>query len=71
MAEMFKSGDRVHHSGRDEAGTVLEFVAAGVVRVQFDNPAPSGKPSIGEFDEVWFRNHPGWLTLIRQQTPGA
>jgi hypothetical protein len=66
----FKAGDRVHHIGRRENGTVLPFITPEVVRVEFDNPAPSGRPSIGEFDELWFRTHPNWLTSI-QQTPGA
>lgn len=58
---MFKAGDRVHHIGRKEDGTVLPFERTGAVRVKFDNPAPSGNPSIGEFDELWFKTHPGWL----------
>lgn len=70
MTQMFKAGDRVHHIGRKEDGTVLPFTTTGVVRVEFDNPAPSGRPSVGEFDEGWFRAHPNWLTSI-QQTPGA
>lgn len=57
----FKAGDRVHHTGRGEDGTILEFTSTGVVRVKFDKPAPSGNPSIGEFDHVWFATHPGWL----------
>lgn len=58
---MFKAGDRVHHIGRKESGTVLPFDAAGVVRVEFDNPTPTGSKSIGEFDGGWFASHPGWL----------
>lgn len=70
MTQMFKAGDRVRHIGRNEAGTVLPFETAGVVRVEFDNPTPRGSKSIGEFDEAWFRIHPGWLVSL-QQTPGA
>lgn len=66
----FNAGDRVHHIGRGENGTVLPFVTTGVVRVEFDSPAPSGKPSIGEFDGLWFDRHPDWLQPIPQQTPG-
>lgn len=60
----FKAGDRVRHIARKECGTVLESDRTGVVRVEFDNPIPSGSKSIGEFDEVWFRMHPGWLLSI-------
>ena len=57
---MFKAGDRVHHIGLGEDGTVLDDTA-GVVIVEFDNPTPRGNRRIGEFDEVWFNSHPGWL----------
>lgn len=67
---MFKAGDRVHHIGRKEDGTILPFDTTGVVRVEFDNPTPRGNKSIGEFDENWFRTHTNWL-LSLQQTPGA
>lgn len=63
---LFKAGDRVHHIGRKEDGTVLSFDTAGVVRVEFDNPTPRGNKSFGEFDEAWFNAHPGWL---RNLTP--
>lgn len=65
---MFRAGDRVHHVGRRENGTVLPSDTTSVVLVEFDNPTPRGNKSIGEFDEVWFNTHPGWLQLI-QQTP--
>jgi len=61
---MFKAGDRVRHSGRRECGTVLESNTTGVVRVEFDNPTPRGGKSVGEFDEAWFKTHPGWLMSI-------
>lgn len=61
---LFKAGDRVHHIGRREDGTVIESNTTGVVRVAFDNPTPSGNRSVGEFDEIWFNGHPGWLKLI-------
>ncbi len=57
---VFKAGDRVHHTGRKESGTVLDS-PSDVVRVLFDNPTPRGNQSIGEFDEVWFNTHPNWL----------
>lgn len=56
----FKDGDRVRHIGRHEDGTV-KLLDNGSVQVTFDNLAPSGKPSVGEYDEVWFRTHPNWL----------
>lgn len=62
--QMFKTGDRVHHTGRKEDGTVLSFDTTGVIRVEFDNLTPRGNKSIGEFDEVWFNTHPGWLKPI-------
>lgn len=71
MAQMFKTGDRVHHVGRREDGTVLPDITIDVVRVQFDNPTPRGDPSIGQFDELWFDMHPGWLKLILAQKPAA
>lgn len=70
MSEVFKAGDRVHHIGRKEDGTVLPFDTTGVVRVEFDKPTSRGNKSIGEFDEGWFRTHPNWL-LPLQQTSGA
>lgn len=71
MTQMFQAGDRVHHIGRKEDGTVLPFDLAGVVRVEFDNLTPRGNPSIGEFDEVWFNTHPGWLKLIPATDTGS
>lgn len=63
MEEMnFKVGDRVHHVGRKEDGMVTS-VSNDVVCVQFDNPTPRGGVSRGEFDEVWFNTHRGWLTV--------
>jgi hypothetical protein len=62
----FKAGDRVHHIGRNEDGTVLPFDKSGVVRVEFDKPTPRGGRKVGVFDEVWFNNHPGWLQLLPQ-----
>lgn len=56
----FKQGDRVRHIDRNENGTVL-WVHDGVVTVEFDNPTPRGSVSVGEFDEVWFKTHEGWL----------
>lgn len=60
---MFRAGDRVHHIGRGEDGTVLPSTKTGVVRVEFDSPPPIGRKSIGEFDEVWARSHHDWLQL--------
>lgn len=53
----FKDGDRVHHIGRKEDGTVT-VQRNGDIEVLFDRPAPSGKPSIGIFDENWFHAYP-------------
>lgn len=69
MFQMFKAGDRVHHVGRKDDGTVLPFDTTGAVRVQFDNPTPGGNRSIGEFDEVWFKSHPGWLIATTDASP--
>lgn len=71
MSEIFKAGDRVHHIGRQENGTILPFNLTGVVRVEFDSLTPRLNPSIGEFDAIWFKSHPNWLQLIPQQAPGA
>lgn len=56
----FKDGDRVRHIGRDEIGTV-KLLENGSVQVTFDKPTPSGRPSIGEYDDVWFSTHDDWL----------
>lgn len=56
----FRVGDRVHHIGRAENGTVVSL-ANDTVHVEFDQPTPRGNKSIGEFDEVWFNTHKGWL----------
>lgn len=61
MLHSLMAGDRVRHIGRNEEGTVLPFDTAGVVKVLFDKPTPSGAKSIGEFDQVWFMTHPNWL----------
>lgn len=63
----FKTGDRVRHVSRDEIGTVT-MLENGNVKVNFDNPAPNGRKSIGEYDANWFRIYPNGLI---QQTPGA
>jgi hypothetical protein len=55
----FQVGDRVYHVGRKQFGTILEI--GTTVRVEFEIPMPSGGRSIGEFDEVWFNSHLGWL----------
>lgn len=64
----FKTGDRVRHVSRDEKGTVT-ILDNGDVKVRFDKPTPSGRASIGVYDELWFRLNPNGLVL--QQTPGA
>lgn len=56
----FTVGDRVHHVGRSEDGTVVSLTHEAV-HVEFDQPTPGGRPSIGIFDEVWFNTHEGWL----------
>lgn len=65
----FKTGDRVRHVGRAEIGTVTAGESM-YVQVQFDNPTPAGKVSVGTYDRAWFRIHPNGLVL-HQQTPGA
>lgn len=59
----FKTGDRVRHSGRGEAGTV-KILRNGDVQVEFDKPTPRGNPSIGVYDTVWFSTHPSGLELV-------
>lgn len=71
MTEMFKVGDRVHHSGRNETGTVLPFTETGVIRVEFDLPTPRHGRCIGEFDAIWFKSHPGWLRLLPRNPQGS
>lgn len=63
--ETFKVGDRVHHIGRKEDGTIIRV--GDRVLVEFDNPTPRGARSIGEFDELWFKTHHGWLQPLNQQ----
>jgi hypothetical protein len=62
----FKTGDRVRHTLRDELGTV-EIVEDGVIKVTFDNPTPKGRPSIGMYDEAWFRICPKYLVPAGHQ----
>lgn len=59
MVPRFKIGDRVYHIGRQETGTVIGD--GDCIIVEFDNPSPRGMRSIGEFDEMWFNSHDGWL----------
>lgn len=61
MIPKFNAGDRVHHRGRNEDGTIIRASDTLVV-VEFDNQTPRGGRSFGEFDEVWFNTHEGWLT---------
>lgn len=64
-ATFYFVGDRVRHTGRDEMGTVTN-VTDKEVHVTFDKPAPSGKPSVGIYDGLWFRLHPRWLSVVER-----
>lgn len=66
MTQGFSVGDRVYHSGRQDFGNVTS-IENEVVKVEFENPTPRGNRSIGEFDEVWFRTHPGWLKRASEE----
>lgn len=62
MVPKFNVGDRVHHIGRRENGTVTG--TGDRIVVEFDNPTPRGNKSIGVFDDLWFRSHDGWLQPV-------
>jgi hypothetical protein len=55
----FKVGECVRHTGRNEVGTVI--AVADTVDVQFDKLNSKGKPSIGRYDENWFKEYPAGL----------
>jgi len=55
----FNVGDRVSHTGRNEVGSVIATV--DTVDVQFDKLNSKGEPSIGRYDENWFKQYPAGL----------
>lgn len=62
----FKTGDRVRHMSRGEAGTVT-VRPNGDVQVDFDNPTPKGHKSVGIYDANWFRVYPGGLVAMNAE----
>lgn len=58
----FKTGDRVHHTGRKEDGTVE--IIDGNVQVTFDIPTARGNISVGLYDANWLATHQNWLIPI-------
>ncbi len=59
----FKTGDRVRHASRREVGTVTSL-PNGDVQVDFDNPTPKGRKSVGIYDANWFRIYPNGLVAL-------
>jgi hypothetical protein len=51
----FKSGDRVRHVPTQSDGVVTAVDQQGV-HVSFDRTG-----TLGIYDDLWFRMHPGWL----------
>lgn len=65
----FREGDRVHHGGRTEDGTVTS-VANGVVTVEFDIRTSRGNISVGAYDELWFQLNQNLLIRLPAEMEG-
>lgn len=50
-----KVGERVHHKGLNDCGTVTK-IEGGIVDVIFDKPHSRGD-TLGSYDKVWFDLH--------------
>jgi hypothetical protein len=59
----YQPGDRVKHLSRDEIGTV-SILPNGDIQVDFDNPTPKGRKSVGIYDANWFRLYPNALVKL-------
>jgi hypothetical protein len=69
LSEAFKTGDRVLHVNRNEQGSVT-VLEDGSVQVEFDNPTPGGRRSVGVYDTNWFKQHPNMLLHAPSSTAG-
>lgn len=45
-------------------GGTVKILRGGDVKVHFDKPTPTGRASVGVYDELWFRVYPHGLELL-------